>query len=136
MNAREECKLRPWTIYWVKHLKLDSEYKHIRLKQLNNGHRNFIMPPSLIDAVDAEEFYTEEKDRLPFFVGTQFGVSPREENLPGFVKIGRKIAILGKSQLSGSVAGLTIYQYDDDGGAIPIRRFKIRTFSNEKIGGK
>ncbi|NBV08931.1 MAG: hypothetical protein EBS09_07470 [Flavobacteriia bacterium] len=50
-----------------------------------------------------------EKNRLPFVVGSQFGLNPRIHDLEGFFNGEKHIAVLAKSLLSGTVNGLHIY---------------------------
>ena len=50
-----------------------------------------------------------EKNRLPFLVGSQFGLNPRIHDLEGFFNGEKYIAVLAKSLLSGTVNGLHIY---------------------------
>ena len=50
--------------------------------------------------------------RLPLFIGTQFGIAPKIENLTNFFNGEKEIAILGKSALSGTVSGLSIYKIE------------------------
>jgi hypothetical protein len=50
-----------------------------------------------------------KKNRLPFVMGSQFGLNPRIHDLEGFFNGEKYIAVLEKSLLSGTVNGLHIY---------------------------
>ena len=100
---------KPWLLYWVKKLQNDDYWKDIRFKKLKEGYPPFTIPNHLIDEVELDEFLKYEHERIPFFIGSQFGINPRlEEIYEGNAKL-KFIAVLKKSLLSGSVAGLSIY---------------------------
>jgi hypothetical protein len=96
---------------FIRILKKDRKYGKIRFKSTvchDPGLKN------LIDIVEFEELISLEKERLPLFTGTQFGVGQgftrfTEASLPG-----RKLAVFAKSGLSGHIAGLGIYQLDEN----------------------
>ena len=80
----------------------------------------------MIDSVSENEFEQEESERIPFFLGTQFGIRP---NLESSLTLHENqiIAILAKSVLSGSVFWLSINRYSNG------ERKLIKLFENEKI---
>jgi hypothetical protein len=121
------------TTYWIARFKKSEKLGHLRFKKLRSGFRGY--PPfdideSLIEDVDLEEFLNSEEDKIPFFVGTQFGVTPDMDSIPGFYDVDRKIAILAKSALSGNVAGLRIY-FIPKGSRFNDRHY---SFYNELLG--
>ena len=99
--------------YWLDQLKVDKDFGHIHLKGLLGPDASKVNREPYIDWVGMDEFLLVEPDRLPFFLGTQFGVHPRIKDLVGFLDSDRQYAILGKSALSGCVHGLTIYSVKD-----------------------
>lgn len=98
-------------LYWTIRYKSDPEFAHVRLKRLEKGYPKHDYPEEFTDIVGIEEFYADEPDRLPFFIGCQFGIYPYKqehiEYLKGKTGIAR-VAILAKSVLSGYVSGLNI----------------------------
>lgn len=100
---------RPWTVYWIKKFRNDQEYAGKRFKRLERGYPPFQIDEDLIDVVLYEDFIKIEEDRIPLFIGCQFGDYPRINKQPGFFNGQKIIAILGKSLLSGHVAGVGIY---------------------------
>jgi len=105
---------RPWTKYWIKSFMKDQKHGRKRFKRLDKGYPQFEIDESLIDIVDFEEFIQIEEGRIPFFVGSQFGIQPKIDDIPQFFNGEKQIAVLGKSLLSGHVAGLTIFQIGKD----------------------
>jgi hypothetical protein len=105
---------RPWTTFWVKKFKEEQKNRQKRFKRLDRGYPPFDLDESLIDIVDMEEFVMIEELRIPIFVGSQFGIYPRIEEMPKFFNGRKVIAILSKSLLSGHVSGLTIYQIEEN----------------------
>lgn len=101
---------RPWTKYWIPKLKNDPNYSQIRFKRLEKGYPPFEIEESLIDTVSLEEFIRIEDNRLPLFIGTQFGIHPNINNIPDLFNGAKLVAILGKSMLSGCVSGVTLYE--------------------------
>jgi hypothetical protein len=89
-------------------------YGHLRFKKLKNqgfgGYPPFDIDETLIDEVDLDTFIKKEETRIPLFIGHQFGINPWFNNIPNFLFEDKIVAILGKSVLSGHVAGLSIYQ--------------------------
>jgi len=100
---------RPWTKYWIDKFLKDSAYRRNRFKILHSGYPQFELTESLADEVGVDEFSLIEKNRIPLFIGTQFGIFPRVNEMPHFFNGKKIIAVLGKSLLSGAVAGLSIY---------------------------
>ena len=97
--------------YWIRHFKQNPEYGHLRFKKLDKvkyGYPPFDIDESLIDIVDLETFTKVEDNRIPLFIGTQFGLYPWFYDYAEFYKDGKIIAILGKSVSSGHVADLRI----------------------------
>ena len=103
-------KDNPWTKYWIKNFKNDLDHGQKRFKRLNKGYPPFNIDEAIIDIVEFEEFIKIEEQRIPLFIGSQFGISPRIDEIPQFFNGEKLIAILGKSLLSGHVAGLSLYQ--------------------------
>ena len=68
----------------------------------------FDIDESLIDIVSFKEFIKNEENRLPLFIGSQFGIAPRMDKIPEFFNGRKLVAILQKSLLSGHVAGLVV----------------------------
>ena len=107
--------------YWVEQLK-NSKYKKFRFKRLKEGYRSyprFFIPKDLLDIVELSEFVIEEENRLPLFIGTQFGIYPNKDDIKEFESYNGLFAILGKSLLSGAVAGLGIYSKEGKIAFIP-----------------
>lgn len=115
------------TIFWAEHFQADADYEHIRFKTIRTPYPQFEMPKHLYGAVSEDEFLTEKEGLMPFFIGTQFGLIPRFTDEKFGQLEGQKIAVLGKSQLSGYVAGLGIYEVRNG------ERIQIAYFKNEKI---
>jgi hypothetical protein len=118
---------------WIKHMKEYPDYPELRFKKLNSGFYGyplFNFDKSILDNVDLETFLMVEKDRIPLFVGTQFGIYPGLTDLPDFYKEDRTIAILGKSILSGHVSGLGLYLLKADSGNWSDRKIEIAWFEN------
>jgi hypothetical protein len=99
------------TTYWIRHFKQNPAYGHLRFKKLDQvkfGYPRFDINESLIDIVDLETFTRVEDNRIPLFIGTQFGLHPWFYDFPEFYKENKIIAVLGKSVLSENVDGLQI----------------------------
>ena len=120
--------MKEHTTYWIKHFKENKEFAHLRFKRLKGkvygGYPRFDIDESLIDDVELDDFVKIEKNRIPFFIGSQFGISPIMDKIPNFYNGDKIIGILGKSLLSGSVAGLTICK------CVGNKRVKIVHFKN------
>jgi hypothetical protein len=114
----------PQCLYFVDVMQRNEEYKNIRFKKLNIGYPMFVLNPHLFDEVDIVEFLEIEQNRLPLFIGSQFGKSPRLEEIYTVEDENRIIAVLRKSILSGTVAGLTIYLLKKNYELIEIENFK------------
>ena len=64
---------------------------------------------------------------FPFFIGTQFGIYPKIDEIPNFLNEPKIIAVFGKSILSGCVAGLSIYKVcEEKTEEVEIAYFEIR----------
>ena len=103
-------KGKPWTKCWIKNFKNDQEHGQKRFKRLCKGYPPFEIDEALIDVVEFEEFIKIEEQRIPLFIGSQFGINPRIDKIPQFFNGEKVIAILGKSLLSGHVTGLSLHQ--------------------------
>ncbi|WP_420378778.1 hypothetical protein [Gilvibacter sp.] len=98
---------------WIERFKEDNDYRHLRFKQLDMGYGGY--PPyeldsDLIDITTLEVFRYIERDRIPLFVGSQSGIYPKIDTIPGFFNGEKIIGVLAKSLLSGNIAGLTLYR--------------------------
>jgi len=105
-------KVRPWTTSWIDAFLKDKEHGQKKFKRLETGYPDFDIDKSLIDIVSLEDFIKKEDHRIPLFIGTQFGVYPRIDNVPDFLNGEKICAILGKSVLSGCVSGLSLHQIE------------------------
>jgi len=103
--------MRIYTVRWVDALEQDSNYNHIRFKKLNIQYPRFNIFFDLMDEVELVDFIKSEPNRLPLFIGSPLGISPK----PDCLSTGQIFAILSKSLLSGCVAGLAIYRKTDGG---------------------
>jgi hypothetical protein len=127
-------------LYWTIRYKSDPEFAHVRLKRLEKGYPKHDYPEEFTDIVGIEEFYADEPDRLPFFIGCQFGIYPYKQEHIEYLK-GKtgtaRVAILAKSVLSGYVSGLNIeeVEWGAEENQTRYRLWKkireIRRFSNE-----
>jgi len=85
----------------------------MKYKLLNTGYPSTIKFPENIIFVDNECFIKAESNQIPLFIGTQFGVFPKEHSsFQNF--IGQKIAIIGKSLLSGVQTDIQEYIIDKE----------------------
>ena len=64
------------------------------------------------------------QNRLPLFIGTQFGIYPAKAQIKEFKSYNGLYAVLGKSVLSGSVFGLSIYSKEGKIAFIPNKKFQ------------
>jgi hypothetical protein len=117
-----------WTTQWISKLKNDERFAHLRFKRLFKGYPPFEIEEDLIDFVDDQEFNRIEENRIPLFIGSQFGITPRINEIQEFFNGKKYLAILGKSLLSGTVSGLTIYQIEEGDKAFRFR--KVAYFGN------
>ncbi|AXT19803.1 hypothetical protein D7030_01430 [Flavobacteriaceae bacterium AU392] len=112
------------TLNWVDNLYKNNFWQDIRFKKLKSGYPKFDFPEHLIDEVELEEFLLVEDNRLPLFIGSQYGIHPNpEETFKGYDR-SILVAKLDKSLLSGHVSGLSICSYK--GG----RFYEIEFFKN------
>ena len=125
--------MKKYTTYWIKHFKQDKKFGHLRFKLFKDkrcgGYPPFDIDESLIDKVRLDDFIKIERHRSPFFLGTQFGIYPRIDKIPNFFNRPKIIAVLGKSLLSGHVAGLFIYKVYKDNKR---KRFRLAHFENRE----
>lgn len=117
--------------YWLSRFKADAHYGKMRLKKLDGGYPRFDFDSKYIDTVRLEVFIKNEPDRIPLFIGTQFGVMPRVNELQDFFNGPKEIAVLGKSLLSGTVAGLGIYLISEEDAEFT--HDKVKYFPNDKL---
>ena len=101
---------RPPTLMWLNHFFDDEKFGAIRFKCLDKGYPRFDFDDKLIDIVSDFDFSKIENNRIPLFIGSQFGINPRINEISDFFNGDKIIAVLGKSLLSGCVAGLSIYR--------------------------
>jgi len=107
--------MKKHNLYWLKHFWENQEFGSFRFKRLDkgfNGYPSFDFDESLLDIVNLDAFIKVEENRIPLFIGTQFGLYPWFYNYPEFYSEEKIIAVLGKSVLSGHVAGLALYKVD------------------------
>ncbi|MEI6861394.1 MAG: hypothetical protein WCL04_03995 [Verrucomicrobiota bacterium] len=118
--------------HWIKQFKQSKQFGHLRFKRLSAkgyGYPNFDIEADLMDSVSLEDFIAIETDRIPFFVGTSLaGIIPNPDKIPNFLAEDKMGAILGKSLLSGSIAGLGLYWLEKD------KQTKITWFANQPTG--
>ncbi len=103
----------------------------MRFKKLDLGYPQFDFDWKHLDTVSLDVFIRNEPDRLPLFIGSQFGVNPRINEIPGFFNGAKEIAILAKSLLSGAVAGVSIYRISE--GDTEFTYNKVCYFPNERL---
>ncbi len=114
--------------YWIKKFKNDPQNLNIKFKSPFMGSIPFEIDEDIFDRVELEEFVKIEQNRIPLFLGSQFGIAPRINEIPDFFNGEKIIAILAKSMLSGHVSGLTIYKiYENEKQFHP---HKIEFYSN------
>lgn len=109
--------------HWLRNFHNDSRYQNFLFKKLQSGYPKNSMPKMFTKEVGFEDFTEAEKGILPFFVGTQFGIYPKITNELYEKLEGQKIAILGKSLLSGHESGLSICKVKE-GKIITLDRFE------------
>jgi len=101
---------KPWTKYWIKKFKTDIEYGDKRFKRIKKGYPYFEIDNELIDIVELDDFIKIEPNRFPLFIGSQFGIHPKLNEISDFFNGEKVIAVLSKSVLSGSVSGLSLHK--------------------------
>lgn len=103
--------------WWESQYLADEEYSKVGFKRLTTLSEQMYRISSVkVDAVKLDHFLNQEEDRIPLLIGSQFGIIPRLNSIPGFFSEPRILALLSKSLLSGSVAGLTICLVPDSLG--------------------
>lgn len=105
---------RPWNKNWILKLKQNPIYGNYRFKQLETGYPPFEIDENIIDTVTREEFVEIEDERIPLFIGCQFGIFPKMNEIQNFYNGTKRFAILSKSLLSGRAHALSIYEVDKD----------------------
>ena len=124
------------TLLWTNHYRNDPDFCNVRFKRLEKGYPLYHFVSEWIDVVSPEEFFTEEPGKLPFFLGTQFGLHPVQPPAPALIPYleGEMIvATLSKSLLSGVVNGLKIRRIewlDEPRGRWKVLQ-EIRDFPNQ-----
>jgi hypothetical protein len=93
----------------------DPEYGHLKLKWASKKpfkpELPFYVPDGLIRFVEFEEFLVDEStSRLPLFLGSQMGITPKYESC-GTFRDGALHVILSKSLLSGTVNSLSLKRW-------------------------
>lgn len=96
------------TLNWINSFLKNPNWKHLKFKKLKSGYPQFDFPDELVDEVDLEEFISEDNNRIPLFIGSQFGLYPNPNKI--FYKTNESLLLarLDKSLLSGHVSGLSI----------------------------
>lgn len=123
------------SVYWLKQLRKHNEFGKYRFKRLDKGLKGY--PPfdfdtNILDVVNLKTFIKVEENRIPLFIGTQFGVYPWFYDFPEFYNRNKTIAILGKSVFSGHVAGLGIYKVNAYSKHSDIKKICVSLFKNER----
>ena len=129
--------MNEYATYLIKHFKANPNYAYLRFKKLDHkfkGYPSFEFDADLIDSVDLVTFTRVEEVRIPLFIGTQFGLYPWFYDSQEFCNKERTIAVLGKSLLSGHIAGLSIIKISVHSVYLNYtENNKLITFRNEKI---
>jgi len=85
----------------------ESEFNHLTFKIFKDDYKRTSLPETHVKFVDEEEFLKEEKDCIPLFVSSQFGIlTAFKDRFDEFN--GRLVALYQKSVLSGTVIALII----------------------------
>jgi len=95
---------------WLKSFQASSKFGNMTFKCLDVNFPLFEKKDEFFTKVDLATFNKIEEDRIPFFIGTQFGIYPNINKLEGFFNGRKQVALLAKSLLSGLVHGLIIYE--------------------------
>lgn len=111
MSNIEKDRERPWLQYWTFWYSIHPVFKSIKLKTMGKT-PHYTLDDKWIDKVKKEEYLKNDEDRLPFMVGSQFGVNPRPEKTFSSEYNGY-IFMLCKSLLSGHVACIAIYYIEN-----------------------
>lgn len=95
-----------------------------KYKILEKGYPKFILSAELFDIVEEDVFFKEEPNRIPLLIGTQFGIYPYEfRDLKQFE--GMRIAILGKSLLSGHQGKIKEFVVNENNRLSCLRNYRI-----------
>lgn len=127
--------MKEHSFYWLKHFRDNTDFGNYRFKKLEKGfcgYPPFDFDDSILDTVDLETFIKVEKNRVPLFIGTQFGRYPWFTDFQGFYNEERIIAVLSRSLLSGQVVGLALYSTKVDPKCGEIQDKEIVNFKNIK----
>jgi S-adenosylmethionine synthetase len=95
----------------------DPEYGHLKFKWLHdlieNNYLPFHTPEGLVQKVRYEEFLKDERtERIPIFLGSQFGLFPAGYKYLLPLNDGALHAIISKSMLSGTVGSLKLNRWN------------------------
>ncbi|MBF6609533.1 MAG: hypothetical protein ITF99_00095, partial [Chryseobacterium sp.] len=99
--------------YWFRKYESVEKNRTVTLKKLNCYYHTNTLPESKTHMVGYEEFIKPEENMIPFFIGTQFGTTPKITRKLKNDLEGQKIAVLRKSQLSGFEKVLQICKVKD-----------------------
>ncbi len=122
LNKLEKIQL--YKTYWMKNFIQNPQFGKKRFKRIANNFPDKVeLDDTYVDLVDIEDFIKIEDERIPLFIGTQFGIYPHFEDIPNFFNGKKLVAILGKSLLSGVVSGLSLYEIGEND----------KEFSHDKI---
>ncbi len=126
--------MRQQTSRWESRYLEDEDYRSVGFKRLSTLSEQMYRITSVkVDAVNLDHFLNLEEDRIPLLIGSQFGIFLRLNGIPGFFSEPRIVALLSKSLLSGSVAGLTICLVPDSLGVWKvIKEFPERGMVSEQ----
>ncbi|QOW09795.1 hypothetical protein Q73A0000_05140 [Kaistella flava (ex Peng et al. 2021)] len=118
-----------WSIYPKLHERFFEEMGEDckLLKMLQTNHKNTRIPDEYLEQSGIDEYLNKEDGKLPLFIGTQFGISPKI--IPELIKRmeGQKVVFLNKSQLSG-------YEHSMDLKLIKNGEFKtLKKITREQI---
>lgn len=113
---------------WVTSFRNNKQWKSIRFKIFCSGYPPLYMPADLTDLVDMRTFMTIEPNRIPLFMGTQFGVYPKIDT-KGLDNLSMTfvVAIQGKSLLSGCVSGVTFHLQEGN------KRRRLNSFPSDSF---
>jgi|LakMenE01Jun11ns_1017448.scaffolds.fasta_scaffold9317263_1 hypothetical protein len=94
---------------WLKSFQASSKFGNMTFKCLDVNYPLFEKKDEFFTKVDLATFNKIEEDRIPFFIGSRFGIYPNINKLEGFFNGRKQVALLAKSLLSEFVYGLIIY---------------------------
>lgn len=118
--------------YWFRKYESVEKNPTVTLKKLNCYYHTNTLPESKTHMVGYEEFIKPEENMIPFFIGTQFGTTPKITRKLKNDLEGQKIAVLRKSQLSGFEKVLQICKVTD--GTFVVLEEYLNTADDTTIG--